>query len=151
LQNELWDHFIDKGRQAITHASEEELVRFAGQFCSDPRGFDPNNYKTWPTHNTGGAIDLTLRRLEDGQELFMGGIFDDADSISSTRFYEDPTHSSQSALEARRNRRLLYHSMSKAGFANYHHEWWHFDLGTQMWVLNAGYNCRAYYCRTELA
>lgn len=150
LQKELWDYFIEKGRQASAEASDEELVRFAGQYCSDPRQFDPSNYRTWPVHNTGGAIDLTLRRLAEGQELFMGGIFDDADEISWTRHYEDERHTSESAQEARRNRRLLYHSMCAAGFENYHYEWWHYDLGTQMWAMHRGKNSHAYYGRAEL-
>lgn len=150
LQKELWDYFIRKGKQALPQASDEEIVRFAGQYCSDPRKFDPSDFRTWPVHNTGGAIDLTLRWLVDGQELFMGGIFDDADEISWTRYYEDEKYTSESAQEARRNRRLLYHSMRAAGFENYHYEWWHFDLGTQMWAMNQGKNNRAYYGRAEL-
>lgn len=30
--------------------------------------------------------------------------------------------------------------MVEAGFASYAYEWWHFDLGTQMWVVNGGRN-----------
>src|SRR6516164_10261598 len=104
LQKELWNYFISKAKEVLPGAREEELDRFAGQYCSDPRQFDPSDYRTWPVHNSGGAIDLTLRRLADGQELFMGGIFDDADEISWTRHYEDERHTSESAREARRNR-----------------------------------------------
>ncbi len=147
LQQELWDHFIQTAKETLTNASDEELTKFAGQFCSDPRGYREDDFRTWPVHNTGGAIDLTLRHKQDKQELFMGSIFDDADSISSTTFFEKTALTSQSAQEARRNRRLLYHAMISTGFANYHHEWWHFDFGTQMWVMNGGHNCAAHYGR----
>jgi len=147
LQQELWDHFIQTARGTIPSACDEDLVKFAGQFCSDPRGYKEDDFRTWPVHNTGGAIDLTLRLTEDKQELFMGSIFDDADSISSTAYFENPALTSQSATEARRNRRLLYHAMLSAGFANYHHEWWHYDFGTQMWVMNGGHKCAAHYGR----
>jgi D-alanyl-D-alanine dipeptidase len=150
LQLDLWNHFIQKGRETLTDPTDDDLVRFAGMFCSDPRGFDKDDYRTWPVHNTGGAIDLTLRSLDNGQELFMGSIFDDADRVSSTRYFENAALSSQSAIEARRNRRLLYHVMAAVGFANYPHEWWHFDFGTQMWVMNGGHKCTARYGRTEL-
>ncbi len=80
----------------------------------------------------------------------MGSIFDDAASVSGTCYFEKRRHKSQSALEARRNRRLLVHAMEEAGFANYPGEWWHFDFGTQMWVMNGGHNCSAFYGRTEL-
>ncbi len=150
LQHELWDHFIKKGREALTNPTEKDLEKFAGQFCSDPRGFDPNDFRTWPVHNTGGAIDVTLRSLRTGQELFMGSIFDDADAVSSSRHFEKPEVPSQSALEAQRNRRLLFHAMREVGFANYHHEWWHFDYGTQMWVMNGGHCGPALFGRTTL-
>jgi D-alanyl-D-alanine dipeptidase len=150
LQEELWHHFIEQGRQTLAHPTAEDLVKFAGTFCSDPRGFDKNDYRTWPVHNTGGSIDLTLQSLTDQQELFMGSIFDDADQISSTRYFEDANLNSSSADEARRNRRLLYHAMLSQGFANYHHEWWHFDYGTQMWIMNSGHADIALYGRAEL-
>jgi zinc D-Ala-D-Ala dipeptidase len=145
LQHELWQHFVAKGKTLYPTALEEDLVKFAGQFCSDPRGFNPNDYKTWPVHTTGGAVDLTLRTLEDQQELFMGSIFDDADSVSFTRYFEAPELKSQSAIEARRNRRLLWHAMTSEEFANYSCEWWHFDYGTQMWVINGRHSDFALY------
>ncbi len=147
LQSQLWDHFIEQGRKVLTDPSDDDLVRFAGLYCSDPRGFDPDDYRTWPVHCTGGSIDLTMRNIADKQLLFMGSIFDDADSISSTRYFENPALMSQSAIEARRNRRLLFHAMSAAGFVNYHHEWWHWDFGTQMWVMNGCQSCKAHYGR----
>lgn len=150
LQKELWNHFIDQGRRELGDVPENQLVRFAEQYCSDPRKFDPRDPKSWPVHNTGGAIDLTLRYLDDGQAVFMGGMFDDAHAVSSTRFYENLEHSSQSAVEAQRNRRLLYHSMCAVGFASYDHEWWHFDYGTQMWVIYGGHDCLAYYGRIDV-
>jgi zinc D-Ala-D-Ala dipeptidase len=150
VQWELWNHFKERAQEALPNGSDEDHIQFMLHYVSDPRSFDPDDCHTWPTHNTGGAIDLTLRSLEDGQDLFMGGIFDDGDPVSFTRHYEDVSHTSQSAHEARRNRRLLYHAMSAVGFENYPYEWWHFDLGTQMWAMSRGPHCRAYYGRAEL-
>ncbi len=39
----------------------------------------------------------------------------------------------------------------EVGFANYHHEWWHFDYGTQMWVMNGGHCGPALFGRTTLS
>ncbi|MBC8000735.1 MAG: hypothetical protein IAF58_22495 [Leptolyngbya sp.] len=136
LQQELWDHFIEIARGKMPDSSDEELVKFVGQYWSDPRDFNPDDYRTWPTHITGGAIDLTLQDKLTGQDLFMGGVFDDVDSISSTRYFENPALTSLSALDARRNRRLLHHAMAIGGFVNYHHEWWHYDFGMQMAIMN---------------
>jgi D-alanyl-D-alanine dipeptidase len=145
LQQELWQHFIAKGKELNPAAPEEDLVKFAGQFCSDPRGYDESDQRTWPVHTTGGALDLTLRSLDDQQGLFMGSIFDDADAVSTTRYFETSESSSQSALEAKRNRRLLWHAMTSEQFTNYPYEWWHFDYGTQMWVMNGHYSDSALY------
>jgi D-alanyl-D-alanine dipeptidase len=111
----------------------------AGKYCSDPTGFDPRNSKTWPTHATGGAIDLTLRSIATHELLYMGTVFDDASEASYTNAFEPANGESNSAsiVEAQRNRRLLYWAMHSQGFTNYPYEWWHFDYGTQMWVKNS--------------
>jgi D-alanyl-D-alanine dipeptidase len=138
-QKKLWDFFLAEAKRMLgPSATPEQLVEYAGKFCSNPTSYDAKNFKTWPTHLTGGAVDLTLRRVQTGELLYMGGIFDDASDISVTRNYENsPAQDSPaSAVEAQRNRRLLYWIMTAEGFANYPNEWWHFDYGNQMWVKN---------------
>lgn len=145
LQQDLWDFFLEQARHVLDHPSEADRVAFAGEYCSDPRHFDAGDSRTWPTHLTGGSVDLTLRGSLSGEPLFMGGIFDDPDALSHTAYYEKlliqaggrESELSLSHSEALRNRRLLYWSMIEAGFANYAYEWWHYDLGTQMWVVNS--------------
>lgn len=132
-QQALWEHFIEKGRQQLKTNDKKKLREFAGRFASDPTGFKLNDSSTWPTHNTGGAVDLTLRRKSIGEVLDMGGEFDDATPISFT----DALENQSSHSDARTNRRILYNAMTDAGFANYPYEWWHFDYGTQMWSQNA--------------
>lgn len=95
-------------------------------------------------HLTGGAVDPTLRASRSGEFLFTGGIFDVPDSISHTACFEKllsgkdgrEQELSLSQREALRNRRFHYWVMTEAGFASYAYEWWHFDLGTKMWVVN---------------
>ncbi|MDZ4835918.1 MAG: M15 family metallopeptidase [Candidatus Melainabacteria bacterium] len=139
LQFEVWDDFVAQARSVMDNPTDEECAHYAGFYCSDPRSFDESNFKTWPTHSTGGAIDLSLRSLESKQELFFGSVFDDATEISYSDHFEKVSNenSSASIVEARRNRRLLYWAMLAEGFANYPYEWWHFDWGTQMWVTNS--------------
>lgn len=144
LQKELWDFFIQKGRESLDDPTEANCVAFAGEYCSDPREFDHSDSRTWPTHITGGAVDLTLRVRKTGEFLFMGSVFDDPDDVSHTGHFEKlcAGHASEkkevplSYMEALRNRRLLYWIMREAGFANYPYEWWHFDWGTQFWITN---------------
>ncbi|MBX9670786.1 MAG: hypothetical protein K2X93_24510 [Candidatus Obscuribacterales bacterium] len=140
LQVEVWDDFVEQARRVLPNPTEDECARYAGYYCSDPRSFDESNFKTWPTHSTGGAIDLSLRAIANKEPLFFGSIFDDATEISYTDHFErnESKNDGASIVEARRNRRLLYWVMTNAGFANYPYEWWHFDWGTQMWVVNSG-------------
>ena len=153
LQQELWDHFINQAKLSLDNPTEEECVRFAGLYCSDPRGYRDDDYRTWPTHNTGGAVDLALRSSASHELLFFGGVFDDASDLSFTDYFECRVNSADSAsiVEARRNRRLLYWAMNEHGFANYAYEWWHFDFGTQMAIANANLqDKKAVYGRAAL-
>jgi len=145
VQRELWDFYIEKGRESLDDPTEANRVAFAGEYCSDPREFDHSDSRTWPTHITGGAVDLTLRVCKTGEFLFMGSVFDDPDDVSHTAYFENVSaeHASKrkelplSYVEALRNRRLLYWAMREAGFANYPYEWWHFDWGTRFWITNS--------------
>jgi len=144
VQQDLWEFFLAQAKKSLDAPSEKACITFAGQYCSDPRKFDPDNPHTWPTHITGGAIDLTLRNRDTKEHLFFGGIFDDPAPVTHTAHFEallaaadnDPENLSLSDQEALRNRRLLYWAMCSAGFTNYAYEWWHFDLGTQLWAAN---------------
>lgn len=144
VQQALWDHFMEASRRQAPGAGEKELTAMTRLYCSDPRRFDPQDPHSWPVHSTGGAVDLTLRRLGTAEPLFMGGVFDDASEVSATRFFEARAAAAATgrapALStgdeaALRHRRLLHHAMRAEGFTNYAPEWWHYDLGTQMWAM----------------
>ena len=148
----LWQYFIGRGKELLKDPTDEELTAFAARYCSDPRKFDKNDQKTWPTHSTGGAVDLTIRAIDSKHPAYMGGIFDDASMLSASRFFENKKESDLSAsdIEARKNRRILFWAMTEAGFQNYANEWWHYDFGTQLWAkktnrLNADQNVKAFY------
>jgi D-alanyl-D-alanine dipeptidase len=101
----------------------------------------PSNGANAPSpHATGGAVDLTLR-WKDGDQLWMGSLFDDASPIAHTAHFEGAAPDaafSFSAEEARANRRLLYWLMREADFASNPSEWWHFSYGDQMWAQTTG-------------
>lgn len=154
-QTALWKHFMKQAKKALgADASNDALVKYASNYCSNPTFFKKDDWHTWPTHSTGGAVDLTLKRKGRAELLYMGGVFDDDSIVSKTNFYElseisdsnvpqanaaviTVPRSSISAEEAQRNRRILYWTMLKHGFSNYHNEWWHFDYGNQMWVQSS--------------
>ncbi len=134
-QRALWEYFVGVAKRKYPQGTIAQWNSFAAIYCSDPRSFDPLNESTWTVHVTGGAVDLTLKRKgARGEQLFMGGIFDDASPVSSTPYFEQNAIN-ESGQEARRNRRLLYHAMRQTGFTNYGNEWWHYDFGDQMWSM----------------
>lgn len=85
-------------------------------------------------HETGAAIDLTLR-WKKGESLWMGSLFDDATPLAHRdRFEGGGDTASFSDAEARANRRLLHWLMAAEGFAGHPDEWWHFSFGDQLWA-----------------
>lgn len=145
-QQELWKYFIGDAKRILgDDASETALADYASRFCSHPSKYND--------HQTGGAVDLTIRRKATGELLYMGSIFDEDSELCFTAHFEIQNSSEKtksnnrkkerqvataSDIEAMRNRRLLYWVMTEEGFLNYRHEWWHFDYGTLPWAKNEG-------------
>lgn len=71
-------------------------------------------------HNRGCAIDLTLIKLENGEELEMPTAFDD---------FSERAHSEYDklAIHIIKNRTFLFGVMKEFGFTPIKSEWWHFD------------------------
>ena len=125
-QRALRKHFRDRG---LAHGYDPD--KYADMFCSNPENFDEADWRTWPTHATGGAIDLTLRNLETHEHLDMGTHFD-ADGLETLTDYYERTAPREATLDLMRNRRLLVNILRDVGFVNFPNEWWHFDYGTQL-------------------
>lgn len=146
-QQGIYDWMKEQTIKMMPDASEEEVLKSLKNFISDPSNFDKDDPKTWTSHVTGAAIDLTLRHKSTKEMLYMGGVFDDPSIISFSSYYEAPTddskkhpeHQSASHSEARKNRRLLFWLMHEEGFSNLPTEWWHFDYGNQLWSKNRKY------------
>lgn len=73
------------------------------------------------THSRGGAVDLTLFRLDTGALVPMGGHFD---------FMDVRSHHGAQGLrpEERTGRETLRTIMEESGFASLPNEWWHYSL-----------------------
>lgn len=137
-QQGLWNHYIELARNEHRKAMQAELRRIVLQYVSDPTFFVESNPTTWPTHCTGAAVDLTLRCLATGQLVDMGTHFDDMRLISHSDYFERLFNQGKIGQndERLRNRRMLYNAMMAEGFVNYHYEFWHFDWGNQMYIMN---------------
>lgn len=134
VQQYLFDTLHEAIRHQHPQAEEAELLTRTREFVSlpsrDPAAPSP--------HLTGGAVDVTLCD-DDGIPLDMGTLFDEAVPASHTDHYEHLDTSSTEHRHVRDNRRLLYHAMRQQGFTNLPSEWWHFDLGDQLWAHYGGH------------
>ena len=135
----LWTWALRKVEGDHPHLAEHEVIALTSQYSSDPRRFDPNDTTTWPTHTSGASVDVMLRSVETGDDLDLGAAFDDLSDAAHTDQLEQALRHGQIAHDdtALLNRRLLYWAMTEAGFENYPYEFWHYDFGNQMYVLNA--------------
>ena len=135
-QEGLWDFFSKKISQEHSYLTEHQKREHVTRYVSEPTSFSPLDYRTWPTHSTGGAVDVTLRQKDTGNFFDMGARFDEMSDISHTLAFEVKLALSEvCAMDARvLNRRLLYWAMTSAGFTNYSNEYWHFDYGNQMHI-----------------
>ncbi|HEX8359442.1 MAG TPA: M15 family metallopeptidase [Longimicrobium sp.] len=68
-------------------------------------------------HNRGHTVDLTLVRLDTGEELDMGTAYDT---------FSEAAHTANATGAVRANRDRLVAAMKAEGFENYANEWWHF-------------------------
>lgn len=83
-------------------------------------------------HNRGATIDLTLIRLDSGEELDMGTPYDEFTPEANT------AHASGRVLE---NRMRLVRAMEAEGWENYPLEWWHFSMATDHPPLDVPLGC----------
>jgi zinc D-Ala-D-Ala dipeptidase len=125
VQRHLFEMYTREIAANEPHLTAEEVDRKVRHFVAAPVA-DPLRP---PPHRTGGAVDVYLVDAETGAELPMGTAPDEITEASATRWFEERPGEPFTA-----NRRLLWHAMTDAGFANYPGEWWHFEFGNQRWA-----------------
>lgn len=137
-QRGLWFFFSRKAALELPDASPGERRAHVLRFVSDPSQFDAADSRTWPTHTTGAAVDLTLRHRDTGRLAEMGAGFDEMSETSNSDYFERALAQGKIARddERVRNRRILHAAMRAEGFVNYPPEFWHFDWGNQMFIRN---------------
>jgi D-alanyl-D-alanine dipeptidase len=120
MQKKLW-------RQRLFQMARKNPLKFifhlrqvrreASQYTAPPGG---------SAHQCGAALDVTIIDKE-GNRLDMGTDLTSYGEKCHT-FYEDITE------YQKKNRRILYDAMTKAGFINYPREWWHYSYGDRFWA-----------------
>lgn len=140
VQRYLYDNYYARLAQERPYLSEEALTEAVRQFVAHPSA-DP---ACPPPHRTGGAVDLYLIDRATGEQLPMGTLPDEVAEASVTRYFEENPQEPFTS-----HRRLLFHAMTNAGFANYRGEWWHYDFGNQRWANRTGRAAALYGIATE--
>ena len=87
------------------------------------------NPKRGSLHSRGAAADLTIVKLDTGEELNMGTTYD---------FFGEEAYTTATNLpvEVVANRKLLQVVMRKHGFLTIRTEWWHFNFGWPLLALS---------------
>lgn len=83
-------------------------------------------------HNRGNTVDLTLVRLDTGEELDMGTPYD---------HFAEAAHTANATGAVRENRAALLSAMEAEGWTNYPQEWWHFTYPGEPPALDVPLRC----------
>lgn len=130
LQKELFLRYRQELAALKPGLDERALDALTKKFVALP----DSSYESPSPHSTGGSVDLSIAD-DAGRLLPMGAEFDETTERSRTTYFEEQDGAEDRFLK---NRRILFHVMTAAGFTNYPDEWWHFDYGNQNWALMSG-------------
>jgi D-alanyl-D-alanine dipeptidase len=120
--HDIYREYLQFEYDDLDNETIEELVhRYIAHPSTDPKAPCP--------HFTGAAVDVTIMNHDDDL-LDMGSLYNDFGEKASIDYFEK----AEDNIEARTNRRLLFHVMTSVGFTNYSEEWWHYDFGNQFWA-----------------
>lgn len=125
VQIEKWKKVQEKLSRENPHmdTTSEEFISMCNVFIANP-------YRQGSGHQSGAAIDVSLRD-DNGIEYDMGCNIGDFDKRTST-------NSEDISDVAKKNRKILKNALEEAGFVNYPAEWWHYSFGDRLWAKLTG-------------
>lgn len=126
LQQTMYKEYCEHLAQVNPAWDEDTVKREATKYIASPQDVPP--------HSTGGAIDITLID-ENGNELDMGSILDEAPDKNENRNF---TQAENISTQAKANRKILIDALVHVGFVNYPAEWWHWSYGDKYWAYHSG-------------
>lgn len=130
VQQFLFNQFSAQIKKQYPALSDQQVKQETLKYVA----FPSVNKEHPAPHLTGGAIDLTIGDV-NGNALHLGTAFDEMNEKSATRYYEENAEENRGVRDFRR---MLYNSMTSAGFMNYSEEWWHYDFGNISWARRTG-------------
>jgi D-alanyl-D-alanine dipeptidase len=116
VQRKIYRDFFERFRRENPKWTEIRIRKEVDKYVADPESPIP------PGHTTGAAVDVSLAYRSSKKRLPMK---------TSRLPYGEQTMLESPKLPKYilRNRRRLFQAMTKAGFSNYSHEWWHYSYG----------------------
>lgn len=135
-QRGLWRFYYERAQRELDDPTPERCRKHALRFVADPTRPSPDP-RAWSVHTTGGAVDVTLRRLADAQLIDMGSRYEEITAVSRQDHFERLLEAGQITEDDPRlwNRRLMHWAMHSHGWTNDPFVFWHFDWGTQLGIL----------------
>lgn len=124
MQEKLWKQRLwqmGKKHPLLAIFRPKKFRRLATKYTAPPGG---------SFHQCGTAVDVGII-APDSTRLDMGTSFTEYGKKCHTD-YPNITEGQK------RNRKILYEAMTKAGFINYPLEWWHYSYGDRHWAAHTG-------------
>ncbi|MEK6731980.1 MAG: M15 family metallopeptidase [Pseudomonadota bacterium] len=119
IQAKYYRQHLSRNKKTHPELSKRALENLTIKFCAKPE---------LSFHPTGGAVDLTIIKLNTKRELWMGTKID----VFTEKVYSFYPYLAKTVLD---NRKILFREMDKENFYNLPSEWWHFSYGTIDWAL----------------
>jgi cystathionine beta-lyase/cystathionine gamma-synthase/D-alanyl-D-alanine dipeptidase len=122
-QQAIWNNEAARLRRENPSWLEEKVQKEVAEFVSPPEKIF--------RHGTGGAVDVTL--IENGNEVLMGTKYDEFVPRAALDYFRRNPPVTLEDKVADSHREFLREAMEISGFVGLEREWWHYELGTEMW------------------
>lgn len=135
VQEKLFNWMREEIRKKNPTLSDQENYEETRKYMSPPSKIGE---AYCPPHLSGGAVDLTLFEISNGNEVDMGTPFDDCTEQAHSHYFDSKPGLTPEEQKIKTHRDILRDCMKKGGMVSYQYEWWHFDIGNIFWSRVTG-------------
>ncbi len=136
VQQKWFEEEMEIFRKAHPDMKDEKCIIEVSRWLSPAR---TSKDRPPSPHSTGGAIDISLIKIKNGNFLPV-----DMGSDYGEWSPQSWTNSKLLTHEQTVNRKRLKQIMLKVGMVNYEGEWWHFVFGDQFWAVKTKHKAAIY-------
>lgn len=135
VQKQIYESFVKRFAIKNPHWTKDQIAKEVNKYVA------PFSGKYTSGHMAGASVDLYLAK--NGKRVPMK---------SSKLSFQENSKSNQSKLPAyiKRNRKIMFEALKKAGLSNYPREYWHWSYGDILWAQR-NQNAVAIYGVIELS